>query len=303
LINFFNKHTERGIFGIPHAFENGVDAMSLEIAHLGESSLPIDLDGIAPELLRDKTLSEIERTPVRTGNRTVALADLFRVSGKPGTRLELSGDMTNVHGIGAGMTAGEIHVRGDVGRWAGQEMSGGQLHIGGDASDGLGLQMTGGQIRVSGNAGDGVGGCMPGGARGMTGGEILIEGNAGKDLGEKMRRGLIVVGGNAGDNVGVNMLAGTVLVFGQVGNNAGVGMRRGTIGLFGEARPKLLPSFARGCRYRPTFLPLLLNRLEQLGFDLVEHEDDLSTLAQREYDLFHGDMLELGRGEILLPVG
>jgi len=128
--------------------------MSLELTHLGETSLPIDLDGVLPELLCESTFAEIEKTPIRLGNRSVALAELFRLSGKPGMRLELSGDLTNVHGIGGGVSAGEIHVRGDVGRLAGQGMSGGKLHIGGNADDGLGRQMAGGQICVSGNAGE-----------------------------------------------------------------------------------------------------------------------------------------------------
>ena len=38
----------------------------------------------------------------------------------------LAGDLRRFDGIGAGMSSGEIEVRGDVGAWAGAEMAGGR---------------------------------------------------------------------------------------------------------------------------------------------------------------------------------
>jgi len=39
-----------------------------------------------------------------------------------------------------------------------------------------------------------------------------------------------------------------------------------------------------------------LRRLADLGTDVPE------TLYQAEFDLYHGDMIEGGRGEVLMPV-
>ena len=70
-------------------------------------------------------------------------------------------------------------------------------------------------------------------------------------------------------------------------------MRRGTIALLGLEAPPLLPTFRRACSYRPPFLPLLLRHLRELGFSASEQLD--APIC----DLYQGDMLELGRGEIL----
>ena len=72
-------------------------------------------------------------------------------------------------------------------------------------------------------------------------------------------------------------------------------MRRGTLAFLGSERPELLPSFCYACRYQPDMLRLLLRRLGQLGMDIPE------TLVESEFDLFHGDLIEGGRGEVLMP--
>ncbi len=91
------------------------------------------------------------------------------------------------------------------------------------------------------------------------------------------------------------MLAGTVLTFGPVGARTGAEMCRGTIGLFGGNRPTLLPTFRHGCRFRPPMLQLLGQQLTQLGFPVAD------SFAMQMCDLYNGDLLALGRGEILLP--
>jgi formylmethanofuran dehydrogenase subunit C len=108
-----------------------------------------------------------------------------------------------------------------------------------------------------------------------------------------MRRGLIAVGG-AGDAAGVNMIAGSVYVFGPCGIRAGANMRRGTIGLFGPDAPALLPTFRYGCRYRPTFLAAHLTELRRLDYSV----DD--RLLRCDVDIYHGDLVTTGRGEILI---
>jgi formylmethanofuran dehydrogenase subunit C len=109
-----------------------------------------------------------------------------------------------------------------------------------------------------------------------------------------MRRGLAAVGG-AGDAAGADMIAGTILVFGPCGIRPGVGMRRGTIGLFGPEPPELPLTFRYGCRLCPSFLDLLFGELRRRGYPLSDDRPG------PEFDLYHGDLVTVGRGEILIP--
>ncbi|MBW3600015.1 MAG: formylmethanofuran dehydrogenase subunit C, partial [Planctomycetes bacterium] len=119
-------------------------------------------------------------------------------------------------------------------------------------------------------------------------------GDAGTEIGHSMRRGLIAVGGDAGDLAGFNMAAGAVLIFGEAGRRHGAGMRRGTLAFLGPSVPPLLPSFRYACRCRPVMLSLMLRRLRETGFSVP---DDLLTSS---FDLYNGDLIEGGRGEVLL---
>lgn len=90
------------------------------------------------------------------------------------------------------------------------------------------------------------------------------------------------------------MLAGSILVFGSVGIRHGAGMRRGTIGLLGHQRPPLLPTFRYACRFRPLMFAILEHSLQRQAFPLSEGLGPLSC------DLYHGDFVTGGRGEILI---
>ena len=77
------------------------------------TSIPIDLDGVVPDHLVDKSLAEIEKIPIYEGNRKLALADAFEVSGCPSDgRIDLEGDLAGVHSIGYAMKTGELHIHG-----------------------------------------------------------------------------------------------------------------------------------------------------------------------------------------------
>jgi hypothetical protein len=80
-----------------------------------------------------------------------------------------------------------------------------------------------------------------------------------------LRRGLVAIGGACGDFVGANMIAGTVLVFGPCGIRPAAAMRRGTVGLLGDNPPSILVTFRKSCVCQPTFLRVILRRLESLG--------------------------------------
>jgi formylmethanofuran dehydrogenase subunit C len=257
--------------------------------------VPVEVEGLIPSAVRGQSTAQIERRVIFHGKQQFPLAEMFHVAGAPDDgRMEFHGNLAGVHWIGAGMDGGEIRVAGTAGRHVGSEMTTGRITVEGDAGDWLGGQMRGGLIHVRGRAGHNVGGAYRGSPRGMTGGTILVDGPVGNETGAGMRRGLVAVGG-AGDAIGYNLLAGTVLVFGSCGIRPGANMRRGTIGLFGPERPTLLPTFRYGCRLRPSLLGLIFTELARLGYPV----DD--SLRKAPYDLYHGDFLELGRGEILLP--
>jgi formylmethanofuran dehydrogenase subunit C len=269
--------------------------MSLTLTYNAKTSVPVEIEGVTPDRLRDKSLAEIERLEIFDGNRKLPLAELFTVAGDPSdARIDFEGDLTGVHHIGFGMTDGEIHVHGNAGRHVGGEMSGGRIVVEGDAGDWVGGAMQDGLIHVKGRAGHLIGSAYRGSKRGMTGGTILIGGDVGNEIGSAMRRGLLVVGGSCGDVAGFNMFAGSVFIFGTCGIRTGAGMRRGTIGLFGADTPKLLPTFRLACRCRPPFLRLYFRELVRLGFPVEP------SLLDTDFLLYRGDLVALGKGEVFM---
>ncbi len=269
--------------------------MPLRIANTRSDRIAVDFAGITPETLAALSLSAVRKTTVRHGNRNVPLGELFEIGGQPDDmHWQLDGDFSAVHSLGAGMTAGEILVGGPVGRHAGAAMCGGRIEVRGAAGDWLGAEMRGGTIRVRGDVGNLAGAAYRGSPRGMTGGTILIDGAAGDEVGVRMRRGLIAVAGAVGDWLGMRMLAGSIFVFGECGAACGAAMRRGTIGLFGHQPPALLPTFRLACRAPLPMLGLAREELRRQAFAI----EMLPRLTQA-VELHHGDLLELGRGEIL----
>lgn len=267
----------------------------LALHYKGNTSIPVEVEGLTPSAVREMPLSEIQRFQIFHGNRKAPLADFFDVSGDPSdARFEFEGNLSGVHWIGAQMSEGEIHIRGDAGRHVGSEMTGGTIHVHGNASDWVGGEMHGGLIHVHGNAGHLVGSAYRGSRLGMTGGTILIDGSVGNEVGLTLRRGLVAVGGNCGDFVGANMIAGSVLVFGQAGNRPAAGMRRGTVGLLGGNPPDLLVTFRKTCVCKPPVLRLILGYLQSLHFAVP------GECWDADYTVYNGDRVTVGRGEILI---
>jgi formylmethanofuran dehydrogenase subunit C len=241
------------------------------------------------------SVTEIEKLEIFHGNEKASLADFFDVSGDPTDgRLRFEGDLSGVHWIGARMKAGHIYVAGNAGRHVGSELEGGEIVVDGNVSDWVGGEMRGGRIHVHGRAGHLVGAAYRGSPRGMRGGVLLVQGDAGNEIGHTMRRGLIAVGGRAGDLAGFNMLAGSILLFGDTGIRHGAGMRRGTIAFWSDNPPELLPTFRHACRYRPEVLSVIFAMLRGVSFPFDK------SASRSEVDLYHGDLIEGGRGEILI---
>jgi formylmethanofuran dehydrogenase subunit C len=271
--------------------------MPLELTYRADTTVPVEVEGLTPDVFQGASLDEIRCFKVFHGNCPTPLGDLFDVAGDSADMVwHVRGELSGVHWLGAHQKAGEIHVHGPVGRHLGSQMQGGAIRVEGNSGDWLGAEMRGGLIHVRGDAGDLVGAAYRGSPRGMTGGAILVYGSAGSEIGHTMRRGMIAVGGTCGDLPGYAMLAGSLFVFGKCGSRPGAGMRRGTLGLFGRPHAHLLPTFHFACRYRPQVLLLLAERLRAQGFPF-----DLQALAS-PVDLFQGDFLEGGRGEVWMPV-
>ena len=269
----------------------------LKLSYIGNTTVPVEIEGFTPDWAADKSLDQVRNFEIFHGNRKLPLAEMFEVEGEASDRrFEFHGDLSGVHWIGAQMESGDIAIHGSGGRHIGSEMTGGAIHVHGDAGGWVGAEMHGGFIHVHGNAGHLVGSAYRGSVRGMTGGTILVEGNAGNEIGLTMRRGVIAIGGDAGDMLGFNMIAGTVMVFGQCGIRPGAGMRRGTLALLGPNAPPLLPSFKYSYTAQQPAVTMILLDLMRQGMPIDK------SLLNANYQLYHGDQVALGRGEIFLPL-
>lgn len=270
--------------------------MPLSLRLHTESQIPLEVDSLRFSVMREQSLAEISRTLIFRGNQQVECGDFFDVSGsaRDDHRLDWLGDLSCVKSIGAEHAAGVMQIESHAGMHLGARMTGGEIVLHGNAGDWTGAEMKGGRIRIHGDAGNLAGAVYRGGRKGMTGGEIIIDGNAGSEIGHSMRRGLIAVGGACKDAAGTSMIAGSIFIFGKAGRHNGAGMKRGTIALFDDvSRPQLLPTFKPASLYEPQFLQLYFKHLSTLDFDFPEECQHAS------YQRYCGDLLELGKGEIL----
>jgi formylmethanofuran dehydrogenase subunit C len=282
----------------------------------------VNAEGLLPERLNGKSLSEIGSLNILDGSRTKSLADLFTIEGDAiDNVLEIRGDVTGLDRLGSEMTTGKIVVHRSCGTHCGAEMRGGEINVYGSVLHSAGAQMSGGELIVHTDAGENLGGVFPGSMRGQRGGLILVGGNAGATAGQFQRRGILIVLGNSGDETGFAQRAGTIIVGGTSGARTGYTMRRGTICVLQSTSSKeknrvasqssssvhedfptmLAPGrFVTGYRGRPTVLRLLETSFKKIIADhsIMLAKNDFSTAWQRDFQLYHGDMLELGRGEV-----
>lgn len=272
--------------------------MALTLTLRTPSSIPLEVDSVKLETTREQSVDDVKATLIQRGNKQVTLGEFFDVSGSAADdeTLVWEGDCSKVKLIGTHLSSGTVRVEGNAGMHLGAEMTGGEITVIGNAGDWVGAEMHGGRIHVRGNAGHLVGAVYRGGRKGMTGGEILIDGDAGNEVGHAMRRGLIAVSGRAGDAAGVSMIAGTIVIAGQTGIRYGMGMKRGSIVLLGDDPPDMLPTFKHSGSYRPTIMRVILRHLAASGWAAP------AGYADATYHRYHGDFLELGKGEILTRV-
>lgn len=271
---------------------------ALEIRLREPLSQPVEWNLQATALLQTRVLDGLQTCPLKQAGSKVRFEEIFELheTAEQTDSVTLHGDFKQLHGLGCGWAAGLLRIEGSVGDSLGEGMSGGRIEVTGDVGHCLGRGMSGGQIVVSGDAVNHIGGPAPGSLKGMTGGEIFITGSAGDLVGERMRRGTIVVLGEVGNQVGREMLAGTILLKSAPADLPGVGMKRGTILLLDQDFPDTFPGphFDYAVRYEPVFIRVLLKHLQH-AFGWNEAAD-ISTI----WDRYCGDMLEGGRGEILV---
>ena len=269
--------------------------MSITVTYRGETSLPVEVEGLTPDWAWDKPLVAIERFEIFHGNQKIPLAEMFAVVGDAGDkRFDFEGNLAGVHWIGAHMRSGQIHIHGSAGRHLGSELRGGEIHVEGDAGGWIGCEMRGGLIHVRGNAGHLVGAAYRGSAQGMRGGTIVVDGNAGNEIGLLLKEGIVAIGGEAGDMIGFNMTGGAVVVLGNAGIRPGAGMQGGTIALFGPTPPAMLSSFQFDRTAKPETLAQILQTLP--GDAVQPFEAALSA----EMAVYIGDQVADGTGEIYL---
>jgi len=273
--------------------------MPLILSLTQPTTIPLEVDDIRLETVRDQTIDQIKSTEIQYGNQRRPVGEFFSISGSAAEDNQMiwQGDCSRVKLIGCGLTEGSVIVEGDAGMHLGAEMRGGHIVVRGNAQDWVGAEMHGGRIEVLGNAGHLIGAAYRGARQGMTGGEILIHGSAGNEVGHTMRRGLIAVAGRTGDAAGFGMRAGTLVLCGATGIRIGAGMNRGTIVCCDlEHDADMLPTFKWGCRYAPEFMRIYFQHLIQNDFPVPP------ACLQASFDRYSGDFLESGRGEILIRV-
>lgn len=274
-----------------------------------QSKIPIRVGGILPDTAGCQ-LEDLKRRAIWLGNRQVELGELFELTDvdaldsccvDPDLAHYWEGDLSSVHEIGLGLEAGLIQIEGHAGRHVGAHMQGGMIEVNGSVSDFLGAEMNEGQIRVSGDAGDWTGAVYPGTKSGIAGGKILVGGHTGAGAGTAMRRGTIVIGGTAGHQLGWNMRAGTILVGAGIEGSFGTGMIRGTImtttSIKQTIQQSLGPTFRPGSRLPFPMIHLFQNWLADSG----NRQESIDRLLDfHTYQVFHGDFLSGGRGEVLV---
>lgn len=252
---------------------------------------PIDGSVIRPDLWVDATTKFVGAQPVRVGRETVALNELFDVTGDSGTIIHIR-NAPPLNGIGSLMESGWIIIEGAVG-------------------DDLGASMKGGEIVVRGSAGARVGGPHATKSRGMTGGKVVITGDAGDYAGYRMRRGLVAIGGKAGKSPGYQMIAGTLVVVHGPYDAPGLEMNRGSIVLLDRDNPiEANEGFGKDGEFDAASmaaLQLMLRNVGEVevgtgGFPSSDKYETVLPIADEilagRFALYSGDRFELNKGEV-----
>ncbi len=254
----------------------------------------LEVERLTADRLGGLSERDIATLLVWIGSRAAMLGDFFVVRGGHSARVRVEGDVSNVHGLGAGTAGGELVVDGDAGSWVAAHMSGGTVSVLGGVGDDAGVGMAGGTLLVRHDAGNRLGAAAPGASRGMTGGEIIVRGSAGMEAATRIRRGLVIVAGDAGGHAGRAMIAGTLVVLGRTGAEPCRGSKRGSLITTGGVL--VPPTYRYACTWHPPYVRLLMIYLRRQYGLAVTHR-----MVDGPYHRYCGDAGAPGKGEILLP--
>lgn len=247
------------------------------------SSIALEFDNVLPELLFDKSQSEIQDVTIYRGNKEEALSEYFDVEiAGNSDRAEdctiiIDGDLSRVKRIGFAMTCGKIIANSSVDFHVGACMSGGQIIVSGDAESYAGREMTGGTLEILGNVKEFCGSSYAGEWRGMSGGRIIVHGNAGKHLADYMIGGSIHIMGDCDILAGIHMSGGLIQIDGNVTQWLGGQMKKGVIVLNGKMN-EVLPGFI----FKEYVCHPLIGNKYHVG----------------RYKLYSGDKTVRGRGQL-----
>jgi len=219
-----------------------------------QPNFPLEAESITPDNFAGKSIDEIKKLIVYSGNEEFIIGDFFEVTGKSGDLNELKiiieNDVSNVKRIGEKMTGGEIIINGNVGMHVGNQMGGGKILINGNADDWAGAMLKGGELEITGDAGNYVGSAYRGFWQGMENGLIKVKGKVGHEsmLWARSSKGAkkfpMLICGGADSFLGIHNHGGTIIVEGDVDRCAGADQAWGTIVIKGKVS-KRLPSFKK----------------------------------------------------------
>jgi formylmethanofuran dehydrogenase subunit C len=256
----------------------------------------IDCSPLTPDLLVDKSITDIAEIELVTGNSSARVDSLFDISGDNTADIKFANSTDKLDFVGRNMTTGKITIEGNVGAYLGLFLEGGQIEVTGNTGIYTACEMKSGQIKINGNAGEFVGGARPGYKNGMTGGTVIVTGDTGARTGDHMRRGMILIEGNAGDYCAARMISGTIAVLGNVGAHLGLGMKRGTV-LLNQTPKQGIPANFNDCGpHTLAFLPLLFNSFAKLDSQFSK------TKPFSRVQRYAGDLGGIGMGEILVKI-
>jgi len=275
--------------------------MTIIITKREEWTQPLDVSPALAEAWQSREPSDWSAITMSSAGRSCRLGEAFQIERQAADHSSAPdviwrGRLSNVAGIGAGLSRGRVRIEGDCGDRVGAAMTDGHIDVTGSAADLAGAAMRGGRLVVQGDVGDQVGGPLDEATPGMRGGELVVAGSAGHGAGHRLRRGLLIIQGDARDLAGYEMLAGSLIIGGSCGRRAGAEMRRGSIVLASD-RVEPLATFVCAGRIVSPIIEILAGHVARLAPRLA------AIMRHRTWRLFSGDLLRGGRGEILCADG
>ena len=119
-------------------------SMPLTIRVRESSSIPLEVDTVRLDTVREQSADEVKRTLIQRGNQQVELGDFFDVDGSAvdDETLVWAGDCSRVKLIGEKLAGGYVRVEGDAGMHLGAEMTGGEIVVTGNSGDWTGAETS-----------------------------------------------------------------------------------------------------------------------------------------------------------------